>query len=70
MSAQTCKLCSGTGEVDGSGSLDCCAPGCNAATERAALNEFVKAEGRFLTPDDLHWLIHLRAFNIAKETVK
>lgn len=65
---RTCPFCNFTGEVDASGSLDCTS--CNAATERAALNEFVKAEGRFLADSDLHWLIHLRAFNMARKTVE
>lgn len=68
MSAHTCPYCNSTGELDGSGSLDCVH--CDAATERAAMNEFIKREGQHMTSYDLHWMIHLRAVKLAQESVK
>lgn len=67
MNTHTCPFCNFTGEVDGSGSLDCTA--CSAATERAAMNEFIKREGQHMTAYDLHWMIHLRAVKLAQKDV-
>lgn len=71
-----CKKCRGTGmthiattlsgERVFSKYLDCAAPGCNAAAERAALN----AEFPLLAKDwpDSIWQIHQRARKIERES--
>ena len=57
-----CPICNDTGEAHGNyGMLDCAAPGCTAAVERAALNEFTLAQRRALPSYDLDWAIHQRA---------
>ncbi len=43
MNAHTCQVCQDTG-MTRSGHLDCMAPGCNAAVERAAFNDRLKNE--------------------------
>lgn len=55
-----CKICNGTGERGQYGTLDCAAPGCTAAEERAALNDFIEKAQRIerMTPYDLHWAIY------------
>jgi hypothetical protein len=49
-----CPKCHGTGETGRYAILDCSAPGCTAATDRAALNTAVAALGP-MTLDDLVW---------------
>lgn len=64
----TCLICGDTGEVGGMGFLDCCAPSCTAAVDRAALNQFVESEERnFATENDIHWAIHQRATRLAEQ---
>ena len=48
-----CPICNDTGEAI-YGHLDCGAPGCTAATERAALNTLIEAMPA-MTPYDLQW---------------
>lgn len=50
----TCERCNGTGETNGYGVLDCSAPGCTAASERACLNAFIEALPP-MTAYDKHW---------------
>ena len=49
-----CTACGDTGETSHYGVLDCCAPGCTAAQERAALNAYIESLPP-LTPYDKHW---------------
>jgi hypothetical protein len=58
MSAPACTICHGTGEASGDGNLDCTA--CSAASDRAALNAYVKSLGP-VAKEDLLWLVHQRA---------
>jgi hypothetical protein len=49
-----CPTCNDTGETGPYGQIDCAAPGCTAATERAALNTLIDALPA-MTPYDLQW---------------
>mgnify|MGYP001610819689 CR=1 FL=1 len=53
----SCTICGDTGEAFRYGSLDCAAPGCTAAVERAALNDAVAASEP-LSEYDLQWLAY------------
>jgi hypothetical protein len=48
-----CPICNDTGEAI-YGQLDCAAPNCTAATERAALNTLIDALPK-MAPYDLQW---------------
>ena len=51
-----CKVCQGSGEtIRGSGIYDCQADACNAATERAALEDATPFEGQ-VHPADALWI--------------
>lgn len=61
-----CMMCRDTGEFNQDGQLDCAAPGCDAAVERAAMNEFVESL-KYATVQDVHWAIHQRAIELAEQ---
>lgn len=52
-----CQVCCDTGEKHFNGDLDCDAPGCTAAEDRAALNRYVKKLGP-LTSFDRDWMVY------------
>ncbi len=61
----TCTACNGTGETGHYGIIDCQAPGCTAATERAALKVAMDGAGA-LTQYDRDW----HAYNLGKAAAK
>lgn len=65
----TCPRCNDTGE--GSGQyfvLDCTEPGCNAATERAALNAWFDSN-RPDNPYDERWAVYQYAMRLCEEKI-
>lgn len=58
MTAHTpCPVCKDTGETSQYGVLDCQAPGCTAAAERAALNAYLESLPR-QTEYDQVWIAY------------
>lgn len=65
----TCPRCGDTGEGSGHfGILDCQEPGCNAATERAALNTWFESH-RQDNPYDQRWAVYQYAMRLCEEKI-
>ena len=61
-----CPICSGSGESTGNGMLDCPAPDCTAATDRATLNDSIAALGP-MTRDDIAWAAYRAGVAVSEE---
>lgn len=61
-----CTICGGSGESTGNGMLDCPAPDCTAATDRATLNDSIAALGP-MTRDDIAWAAYKAGVAVSEE---
>lgn len=64
-----CEKCGDTGATSESGYLDCAAPGCTAAAERAEMESFIDTKRHMLRESvyELAWLVHQRATALAQK---
>lgn len=53
----SCQACNDTGKMPGSDYLDCAAPGCDVANERASLEALVRSWGK-MDEVDLIWRVY------------
>lgn len=65
----TCPICNDTGETGAYGILDCAAPGCTAAVDRAAMNAVIEALPP-MTAYDKHWAAFQLGYALALERAK
>lgn len=62
-----CPVCEGSGRRPGSDYLDCGAPGCTAAQERATLESLVRSWGR-IDQVELIWRVYQLGIEVNEGT--